>query len=94
MPFKNHQDQIRYIKDRRTRRRAEAIELKGGKCENCGYAGLALVFHHRNPSEKSMSLDVRAFTRSMEVLLPELEKCDLLCANCHIEHHGRIVSTD
>lgn len=74
------------------RRKLRAIEMKGGCCQSpgCGYnKNLASMdFHHRNPEEKSFSLDMRSFSnRSWEVLKQELEKCDLLCRNCHGEEH-------
>lgn len=92
MAYRNRADEIAYIRKRRRTQRAQAIAAKGGKCERCGYSGPALTFHHRDPASKLMKLDVRAFTRSMKVLAPELEKCDLLCANCHIELHVRVES--
>ena len=63
---------------------------RGGKCEHCGYnANLsALEFHHRNPEEKEFQIDIRAFSNySLEKLEAELDKCELLCSNCHKEHH-------
>jgi len=66
-----------------------AIELRGGKCEKCGYNKCieALQFHHRNPEEKSFGLSQSGNTRSWQEYLNEVMKCDLLCANCHAEEH-------
>jgi len=68
------------------------LEHKGGKCQKCGYdkCPYALQFHHRDPKLKRF--DIGAYRRhSIKGLLPEvieeLEKCDLLCANCHLETH-------
>lgn len=59
---------------------------RGGKCERCGYAKClaALVWHHRDPTKKDP-----AYSRQMARLKleEEIEKCDLLCANCHTEVH-------
>lgn len=71
-------------------RKRELIELSGGKCKICGYDKCiaALSFHHRQESEKSFGLDVRSISnRSMETIMAEFEKCDLLCLNCHQEYH-------
>lgn len=71
-------------------RKYKAIMDRGGKCEKCGYNKniSALEFHHRNPEEKLLGLDMKSFSNnSWEVLSKELEKCDLLCSNCHKEHH-------
>lgn len=73
----------------RHERRLQFIEKRGSECENCGYSGCTgvLSFHHRDPEEKSFSLDVTAFSRSMDSLEKEVAKCDLLCHNCHQKHH-------
>lgn len=68
------------------------IEYKGGKCQKCGYNRCegALQFHHRNPSEKEFGLsdiNLNNTDYSLQVLLSEADKCDLLCANCHAEEH-------
>lgn len=65
-----------------------AIDYKGGKCVNCGYnkCSRALVFHHINESEKKFTISCN-HCRCWEVLKEELDKCILLCANCHAELH-------
>ena len=46
------------------------------------------MFHHRDETTKEFSLDVRTLSvRSILSIELEVEKCDLLCANCHAEHH-------
>lgn len=74
--------------DIRKAMKTRAIEIKGGKCEKCGYDKClgALHFHHKNPEQKSFSLSDNVFHSWSEWLL-ELEKCELLCANCHAEAH-------
>jgi hypothetical protein len=48
-----------------------------------------LCFHHRNPSEKKIRLDSRRFSNTnLKLLLEEVDKCDLLCHNCHQELHN------
>ncbi len=72
------------------KQKRRAIEYKGGACEVCGYSKspAAMVFHHRNPSEKDFSISHRNL--SWENLVVELDKCDLLCQNCHSEEHERL----
>ena len=49
----------------------------------------ALHFHHLDPNLKEIKLDVRRLgNNKMESLLKEVEKCILLCANCHAEEHN------
>jgi hypothetical protein len=68
----------------------KAVELKGGKCENCGYNRYigALEFHHLDPTKKEITIS--RTIQSFERLKTELEKCSLLCSNCHREEHARI----
>lgn len=56
----------------------------------CGYNKnlAALDFHHRDPKEKVLLLDMRTFSNTgIESLEIEIAKCDILCANCHREEH-------
>jgi hypothetical protein len=80
-----------YQKLRGLKRKVELIELKGGCCEKCGYDKniAAFDFHHKDPSQKSYQLDMRKLSNtSMINLMEEVEKCSLLCANCHREFHS------
>jgi hypothetical protein len=54
----------------------------------CGYdkCPQALVFHHRDPSEKKFNISSN-FCRSWKVIEAEVMKCDLLCCRCHTELH-------
>lgn len=63
------------------------IEYKGGKCEECGYnkCPQSLQFHHINPKEKDFNISGRTY--SFEKMKSEVDKCKMLCANCHIEAH-------
>lgn len=69
-------------------RKKQAIEYKGGCCERCGgiFHPAAFEFHHISPHEKEKD---PCKINSWESMRKELDKCLLLCANCHrIEHHG------
>lgn len=78
------------LKTRTKRRETKlfAVRYLGGKCIKCGYnkclAGFD--FHHRKPSEKDFEIG-RMKWRSIEELIAELDKCDLMCRNCHAEEH-------
>ena len=77
-----------YCAERWRQRKIEAIESKGGCCQMCGYNKYygALEFHHRDPDEKEFEWHKMRLV-SKDKLTAELEKCDLLCANCHREVH-------
>ena len=71
-------------------RKLEAIEYKGGKCEQClqTFHPSIYEFHHLNPEEKDRDPS-KMLSLSKERLYNELDKCKLLCANCHrFIHHG------
>lgn len=67
------------------------IEYKGGKCERCGYDKCmrALEFHHLDPSEKDFGIS-KNLCKSMEKQKAEVDKCILLCSNCHAEVHQEL----
>jgi DNA-directed RNA polymerase subunit RPC12/RpoP len=71
----------------RQRRKEKLIALRGGKCERCGYdkSRRALHFHHLDPKTKSFGIATKGLTRSLEKMLAEVDKCLLVCANCHAE---------
>lgn len=60
----------------------------------CGYSKClqALEFHHLDPTEKDGGLAGSIKFLSKEKLLAEIEKCVLLCANCHREVEYNLVS--
>ena len=80
------------VKRRRKRLREMAREYSGNKCMICGYNRCpgALDFHHRDPKKKEFGLSDRCLTRSWEKTKKEIEKCVLICANCHREVHAGI----
>ena len=81
---------IATVNIRRKRIRQMAIEYKGGECELCGYNHCieALEIHHNNSSGKDFSISEKGYTRSWTKVKEELNKCMLLCANCHREIHA------
>lgn len=79
---------IKLQKDRYTKYKSRAVEYKGGKCRLCGYdkCFASLDFHHDNPLEKDPRWKtMRSWT--FERIKAELDKCTLLCKNCHGEVH-------
>jgi hypothetical protein len=73
-----------------------AIAAKGARCEICGYDRCmeALEFHHLNESDKDFGLSEKGYARSWKRVEKELEKCVLLCANCHREIHAEVAAPD
>lgn len=73
-------------RDRRTATKQRAILLLGGECALCGYSkcSRALSFHHTDPTTKKFSISSR-HNAAWRTIAQELQKCILLCANCHAE---------
>lgn len=60
----------------------QKIKMERG-CQRCGFNAhpAALHFHHRDPRHKEFKVAVGNY--SMAKRITEIEKCDVLCANCH-----------
>lgn len=84
------------VKNFRRNRKLELVEYKGGKCSICGYSKIPsiLEFHHRNPSEKSFTIGSGKdhHKKTWEEVLKEVDKCELVCPNCHKEIHFNLNS--
>ena len=61
------------------------------KCIDCGMNHPAvLCFHHRNPKNKEFTIsDDLLRVTSIKRLQNEIEKCDVVCMNCHAKRHWR-----
>jgi hypothetical protein len=58
------------------------------KCTTCGFSHpAALDFHHEDPSKKEAHIHRLLANGQNAKLEKELEKCVVLCANCHRIHH-------
>lgn len=66
------------------------------KCEKCGFSNyIALDFHHLDPSKKDRGIPYLLSTCNKKKILKEIEKCIVLCSNCHRilhyeEKNGRV----
>jgi len=69
-------------------KKKKAVAYKGNKCMVCGYHKnyASLDFHHRDPGLKTYDWTSMKLRPWPEILI-ELDKCDLLCRNCHNEYH-------
>jgi len=66
---------------RRQERRKILIEHLGGKCCGCGTTE-NLQFDHIDRTQKSFNIG-KCIDYSLERLIPEVDKCQLLCYECH-----------
>lgn len=83
------------VQKRRHKTKEILIEYKGGKCEICGYDKCisALEFHHLNSNEKDFGISQKGYTRNIEKNKEEVDKCILVCANCHREIHENLIKS-
>jgi hypothetical protein len=79
--------------DRQRAFKSKCIEYKGGSCQECGYnkCDSALEFHHLNPKEKDFTISHIKLTNFGDKVKKELDKCILVCANCHREIHSKFI---
>lgn len=70
-------------------RKQRIVYAMGGQCALCGYNKniQALEMHHINPDEKEFTFSKTQEYHNWEELSKEMQKCVLLCANCHREVH-------
>lgn len=89
--YKNNKD--RYRSSRKKNRSLRVIwfqQLKSlQKCSVCGFSDWrCLDFHHRIESTKSFAISEAVRNAYSEAkILEEINKCDVLCVNCHVKHH-------
>lgn len=84
---KSRKERLHY--KRWLKQKLQSFKLKFGCCR-CGYDRFAevLEFHHVDPHDKSYSIGTMLFRGfSWESILEEIDKCIILCKNCHTEIH-------
>lgn len=97
MEKRTYKDRAEYMKRAVAKRRLmikqRAVEYKGGKCCICGYSRYigALDFHHIDPKAKKFNLGLDGLTRSWDRTKSEIDKCVLVCSNCHREIHAGLI---
>jgi hypothetical protein len=77
---------------RRIAFKAWCVEYKGGRCVICGYnkCHASLDFHHIDSEKKSFEISGSKRLITKERAIKELDKCVLLCKNCHGEYHAGV----
>lgn len=75
---------------RRSMIKLAAIKYKGGSCVKCGFSGhpSSFEFHHTDPSDKDFEIG-QISNRRWDLVKSELDKCEMLCANCHRAIHSK-----
>jgi 5-methylcytosine-specific restriction endonuclease McrA len=83
------------VKHRRLRK-LRAVTHMGSSCRGCGARGVPAIFefHHWDAQQKEFGLSVDGIPRTWAKMLAELQKCVMLCANCHREVHAGVRELD
>ena len=83
------------VKKSRQRLKERLVYVSGGKCQCCGYDKCiqALEFHHLNPKEKDFTIAANT-NIGWDTAKAEIQKCILVCANCHREIHSGLIDTN
>jgi hypothetical protein len=81
----------KYCSERWVNKKIKYIEYKGSECNDCGLSYpeepyVIFDFHHRDPNEKEFDWS-KMRLRSDDKIKEEIDKCDLLCSNCHRKKH-------
>jgi DNA repair exonuclease SbcCD ATPase subunit len=74
----------------RRNNKRKAVEYLGGKCSACSgeFHPAVYDFHHTDPNVKESSVS-RLLNSGWEIIKAEIDKCELLCANCHRIQHAK-----
>ena len=91
--YRNRKKRREYRDNYQRKRKGELIKIMGGKCEKCGlkYNGenaCLFQFHHKNPKEKEIRLNLNKMGIAWNKIIKESKKCKLVCANCHFLIHS------
>lgn len=77
-------------KERQRNFKKICLDYKGAYCIRCGYSRCvaALDFHHIDGKTKEFNISHLRFYTFNDMIKSELDKCIVLCANCHREEHN------
>jgi len=87
--YDRHPDEkSHWVTVHKRKKKKALVEYKGGRCEMCNYdkCFAALDFHHKNPDKKDFNVSSKK-SLTLERLKKEVDKCIMLCKNCHTEIH-------
>jgi hypothetical protein len=91
---KHYAENKEYYRQKKQRRRDEISDFirsikENLRCERCGEEHIAcLEFHHNDPSRKEITIgDIRRYGWKKSRIVKEIEKCTVLCSNCHKKEH-------
>lgn len=86
--YKSGKEKERLARQRKAEKlkvREYIAEVKSVPCMDCGnsYPSYVMDFDHRDPSIKLFTIAKVSSTKSLIRIKEEIEKCDVVCSNCH-----------
>ena len=83
--MKNRDKERERHKNKRALLKAAAIQYLGGCCLDCGFSDLSRpeVFDFDHVEDKTENVATLINKKGWDVLVEELDKCELVCSNCH-----------
>ena len=94
--YQSPKSNSRQVMSWRKKTKQKLVEHIGGCCKVCGYNKSidALHFHHLDPNTKSFGISdyLKSPSKNKDVY-EEVEKCVILCANCHAEYHAGLLES-
>lgn len=93
MPPRDKAHNAANVRRWRQRTKQALVDYKGGSCVRCGYSRClaALEFHHTDPNEKDFTIS-GSLVANIEKMKIEVDKCILVCSNCHREIHQELIA--
>lgn len=94
-PYCKECERIKVV-ERQQRFKKQCVEYKNGKCYFCEYNLYlgALEFHHINQDEKKFNISSKRRVVLSDEVKDELDKCILVCGNCHREIHAGLINME
>lgn len=92
--IKDREKNLAYAKKRQAERQQFLNDIKNAPCKDCGqsFPPYVMDFDHVSGDKVGNLSEMKSY--SMESILEEIGKCDLVCSNCHrIRTHDRNKST-
>ena len=89
----SHKNRVKINNKKRTEDIRKLFEEKKKECIICGEDEYCcLDFHHKNPEEKEFTLSSEINSgRKKEDIIKEINKCIVVCSNCHRKIHAGII---
>jgi hypothetical protein len=90
-PSKTREAKAAYAREFSSKNRKLSFDYLGAKCKKCGFDDPLIClydFHHLDDEKKSFNIAAGVVKYNFTKIKSELDKCVLLCSNCHREVHG------